>query len=275
MSSNNKVSISVQQIASSGDPQASLDIALKAIRAGAATGARIVVLPEATHVRFGVASAPHAETLSGPWASAIKSLAVELDVYVLVGMFQPSDDGRVLNTILVTGPGLHDGYDKIHLYEAYGFSESASVKAGNVPFVFEVDGMKFGVATCYDIRFPELFRTYADLGATAVLVPTHWGAGEGKLDAWTLLSRARALDSTMWIVTCDQADASTAGIVEPEGPRFGIGHSMAITPMGQVVEELDEKVGSFVITVDTETVERARQVVPVLATRKLSVVAPA
>ncbi|NVM99861.1 carbon-nitrogen hydrolase family protein [Arthrobacter sp. SDTb3-6] len=274
MSINTKVSISVQQIASTGDPQVNLTIALEAIRSGAATGARIVVLPEATHVRFGVDSTPHAESLDGPWATAIRKLANELDVYVLVGMFQPADNGRVMNTILVTGPGLHSGYNKIHLYEAYGFSESAAVQAGNVPFTFEVDGMKFGVATCYDIRFPELFRAYADLGATAVLVPTHWGAGEGKLDAWTLLSRARALDSTTWIVSCDQADASTVGIDEPAGPRFGIGHSMAINPLGQIIEELDDKVGAFVVTVDTETVEQARQIVPVLATRKLGIVVP-
>jgi predicted amidohydrolase len=275
MSQNPEVSISVQQIASTGDPSQNLEIALQAIRAGAATGARIVVLPEATHVRFGVDSAPHAEPIDGPWASAIRDLAADLGVYVLVGIFRPAEDGRVLNTILATGPGLHGGYDKIHLYEAYGYSESASVKAGDEPFTFEVDGLVFGVATCYDIRFPELFRAYADRGATAVLVPTHWGAGEGKLDAWTLLSRARALDSTTWIVTCDQADASTAGIAEPEGPRFGIGHSMAIDPMGRIVQELDERVGSFLVTVDSDSVARARAVVPVLATRRLGVGVPA
>lgn len=269
MTTNQETKIAVQQIASTVDPKDNLQIVLDSIREGAATGARIVVLPEASHVRFGAPSLPHAETLEGPWATAVKELANELDVFVLVGMFQPSNDGRVKNTILVTGPGLHDGYDKIHLYEAYGFSESEAVQAGDTPFLFEVDGVKFGVATCYDIRFPELFRAYADMGATAVLVPTHWGVGEGKIDAWTLLSRARALDSTTWVVTCDQADASLAGIYEPEGPRFGIGHSMAIDPMGQVVELLDESVGSFVITVDTDSVEKAREVVPVLATRKL------
>ena len=202
--SNASVKIAVEQIASTADPAKNLEIVLKAIRRGAATGARVVLLPEAALVRFGVDPAPHAQELDGPWATAVAELARELGVVVVVGMFRPSE-GKVKNTILVTGEGIHDGYDKIHLYDGYGFSEASQVVPGDTPFVFDVDGVRLGIAVCYDIRFPELFRALADLGASAVLVPTHWGAGEGKLDAWQLLVRARALDSTTWIVACDQA----------------------------------------------------------------------
>lgn len=264
-----QLTIAVEQIATTTDPRANLELVLDAVRKGAATGARIVVLPEASLVRFGAAPAAHAETIEGPWASAVRDLARELGVIVLVGTFQPAADGRVKNTILVTGEGIHDGYDKIHLYDAYGFSESADVEPGDQPFTFEVDGITVGVATCYDVRFPELFRELADRGAQAIIVTAHWGAGEGKVDAWRLLNQARAIDSTTWIIACDQADASTAGIEEPAGPRFGIGHSLFISPMGVVLEELDEKVGELVATIDLETVEKARQVIPVLANRRL------
>ena len=74
---------------------------------------------------------------------------------------------------------------------------------------FEVDGVTFGVATCYDIRFPELFRKLADDGADIVLVPTSWGAGEGKREQWEVLVRARALDSGCWVLGCGQADPAT------------------------------------------------------------------
>ena len=99
---------------------------------------------------------------------------------------------------------------------------------------------------------------------------THWGAGEGKIDAWRLLNRARALDTTAWIVACDQADASTAGIEEPDGPRFGVGHSMVVSPMGVVVDELGECEGQLIVTVDTGAVAAARATVPVLANRRLA-----
>ncbi|TAP38799.1 carbon-nitrogen hydrolase family protein [Arthrobacter sp. S39] len=267
--SNAQLTIAVEQIATTVDAAENLALVLAAVRRGAASGARVVVLPEASLVRFGAAPAASAEPIEGPWASAVRELATELGVIVLVGTFQPAADGRVKNTILVTGEGIHDGYDKIHLYDAYGFSESKDVEPGDEPFTFDVDGITVGVATCYDVRFPELFRELADRGAQVIIVTAHWGAGEGKVDAWRLLNQARAIDSTVWVVACDQADASTAGIVEPAGPRFGVGHSLLVSPMGVVLQELDEKVGELIATVDVATVERAREVIPVLANRRL------
>lgn len=264
------LTITVAQIATGANPGENLVRVQNAVRAAAATGARVVLLPEASLVRFGVDAGPFAEPLDGPWATAVRDLAAELGVVVLVGTFTPASDDRVRNTILVTGREIHGGYDKIHLYDAYGFSESATVEPGDEPFVFTVDGITLGVATCYDVRFPELFRALADRGAEVILVTAHWGAGEGKIDAWRLLNRARALDTTTWVIACDQADAATAGIAEPEGPRFGVGHSMAISPMGDVVEELDGTEGYLTITVDTDAVTAARATVPVLANRRLT-----
>lgn len=261
--------VSIAQIATGAQPSDNLIRVQDAIRSAAREGARIVLLPEASLVRFGVNPAPFAEPLTGPWATAIRDTARELGVIVLVGTFTPADDGRVRNTILVTGDDIHSGYDKIHLYDAYGFSESTDVQPGDTPFVFDVDGVTVGVATCYDVRFPELFRELADMGAEVVLVTAHWGAGDGKVDAWRLLNSARAVDSTTWIVACDQADASTAGIVEPEGPRFGVGHSLVVSPMGVVEHELGDSEETLTVTLDIDAVTRARTVIPVLANRRL------
>lgn len=268
MSTTSDLRIAIEQIASSDDPAANLVLVQKAVRRGAATGARIVLLPEATFVRFGADPTPHAQPLDGPWATAVRELAVELGVVVVVGMFTPAPGGRVHNTILVTGETIHEGYDKLHLYDGYGYREADVVVAGRHPLIVEVDGVVVGLATCYDVRFPELFRDLADRGAQVVLLPTHWGAGEGKLDAWQLLVRARALDATVWVVACDQADASTAGIAEAAGPRFGIGHSMVVSPLGQVLQELEESEGELVADLDVAAVSAARRTMPVLANRR-------
>lgn len=263
------LSVGVAQIATGASPADNLVRVRYAIADLAGRGARVVLLPEASLVRFGVDPRPHAEALDGPWASSVREAARQHGVVALVGTFTPAGD-RVRNTILVTGDDLHTGYEKIHLYDAYSFVESAAVEPGDTPLVFEVDGITVGVATCYDVRFPELFRELADRGADVVLVTAHWGVGEGKIDAWRLLNRARALDATTWIVACDQADASQAGIEEPPGTRFGVGHSLVVSPLGQVLAELDEGEGHLLYTVDIDQVREARKQLPILANRRLN-----
>lgn len=86
-------------------------------------------------------------------------------------MFTPADDGRVRNTLLVTGPGVEEQYDKIHLFDAFGFAESDTVAPGDRPVTVTVDGVTVGLATCYDLRFAGLFQTLGDAGAQLVVVP--------------------------------------------------------------------------------------------------------
>ncbi|OZC55511.1 hypothetical protein CH267_13120 [Rhodococcus sp. 06-621-2] len=117
----------------------------------------------------------------------------------------------------------------MHLHDVNGFFESWNVQPGDAPFVFEVDGITAWVATCYHVRFPELFRALADQGAKVVPVTAHWGAGERKVDAFRLLNCARATDTTTWIFACDQADTRTAGIEEPSGPRLDVGQPCGVS----------------------------------------------
>ncbi|MFD1147447.1 carbon-nitrogen hydrolase family protein [Saccharothrix hoggarensis] len=257
--------VALCQIASSTDPAANLD----AVRAGtaraAAGGARVVVFPEATMCRFGVPLGPVAEPLDGPWAGAVRAIADEHGVVVVAGMFTPAPDGRVANTLLVTGGGRHVGYDKIHLFDAFGFTESRTVAPGAEPVAVEVDGVTLGLATCYDVRFPELFRALADRGATAVVLCASWGAGPGKREQWELLVRARALDCTSWVLACGQADPG----VNHGGAPTGIGFSAVVSPLGEVVERLAGEPGAILADIDTDSVAAARRTLPVLANRRL------
>lgn len=259
------VRVALFQISSTESPAENLSLVESGVREAAAAGADVALFPEATMARFGVPLGPLAEPLDGPWASRVAELASEHGILVVAGMFTPAPDGRVLNTLLVTGHGTHVGYDKIHLFDAFGFTESRSVAPGSSPVTLPFGGTVVGVATCYDIRFPALFTALADRGATVILLGASWGAGEGKLAQWELLVRARALDSTCWVVACGQADP---GEPDPKAPT-GIGHSIVADPTGRVVASLGGEPGMLVVDVDPALVESTRKIIPVLANRRV------
>ncbi|WP_026361054.1 carbon-nitrogen hydrolase family protein [Amycolatopsis nigrescens] len=261
--------IGLCQLTSDTDPGANLRLLAERTAAAAAEGARVVVFPEASMARFGVKLAPLAEPLDGPWAKAVSAIADEHDVLVVAGMFTPADEGRVHNTLLVTGLGQHRGYHKIHLYDAFGFRESDTVAPGGEPATITVDGTVLGLATCYDLRFPALFQALADDGAAAVLVPASWGAGDGKREQWELLVRARALDSGCWVLACGQADPAATGTeVNPKAPT-GIGHSIVADGFGRVRGRLGAAPELLVVDVDPDLAEQARGATGVLANRRL------
>jgi predicted amidohydrolase len=183
-------------------------------------------------------------------------------------MFTPADDGRVFNTLLVSGPGVDAAYDKIHLYDAYGFAESDTVAAGEKPLVVQVGGVRVGFTTCYDVRFPGLYTTLADGGASVVCVSASWGAGPGKVEQWQLLTRARALDATTFVLACGQADPATAGITTTGSAPTGVGHSVVVGPTGETLASLGAERGLLVADVDPGAVEAVRRSIPVLANRR-------
>jgi predicted amidohydrolase len=261
------VRIALAQIASTADPAHNLGLVEDGAQRAAAAGAAAVVFPEATMCAFGHPLGPVAEPLDGPWAERVRAIAAEAGIMVVAGMFTPADDGRVHNTLIATGRGVEAAYDKIHLFDAFGFAESRTVAPGTKPVSIEVDGVQIGLATCYDLRFPGLFQELAGGGATVVVVPASWGAGPGKREQWDLLVRARALDSTAFVAACDQADPTTVGRAAGKAPT-GIGASLVAGPLGGVLDQLGSEPGLLVADLDLDAVEEARKAVPVLANRR-------
>ena len=149
-----------------------------------------------------------------------------------------------------TGPGLqHPGgfrpdgarlafYRKIHLFDAQGFGESTFIKPGpsTDPVVFESGGARFGLMTCYDLRFPELARSLADAGADVLLVCSSWVPGTHKTEQWLALNAARAIENGVYV----------AGVCH--APPVSVGRSVLIDPMG--VMEADLGLDTGVQTVD-------------------------
>ncbi len=199
---------------------------------------------------------------------AVRSLAAEAGVIVAVGMFTPADGGRVSNTLLVTGPGVEASYAKIHLFDAFGYAESDTVAAGREPLVVDVAGVGVGFTTCYDVRFPGLYTTLADRGAQVVAVCASWGAGPGKVEQWELLVRARALDATVFVAACGQADPATTGTAPTGNAPTGVGHSLLVGPSGTVLAGLGAEPGLLVADVDPTELDAVRQTLPVLANRR-------
>lgn len=239
-------------------------------------GAELVVFPEATMRAFGNSLLDIAEPLDGPWATRVREIAADLEIVIVAGMFTPGHPGpagggeavrKVRNTLLVTGPGVEASYDKIHLFDAFGFAESDTVDAGTGPATFELGGISFGLATCYDVRFPALFTANADLGAEVNIVCASWGSGPGKVDQWRLLARARAVDTTTYVLACGQGDPATEGIETKGSAPTGVGHSAVVSPLGEVLEELDGGTGLLFADLDPAVVKEARTKLPVLANR--------
>ena len=256
--------IALAQIQSGTDPSANLELVADYTRRAAAAGARLVVFPEATMCRFGVPLVGIAEPLDGRWADGVRGIAAAAGVTVFAGMFTPAADGRLTNTPLATGPEVEARYDKIYLYDAFGFTESQTVAPGREPVVVTVDGIGVGVTLCYDIRFPYLYTGLTDRGASIITVSASWGAGPGKLDQWTLLARARALDSACFIAAVGQAYPGPE--LAAQAPT-GVGGSLVASPLAEVLAGAGPDPQLVVCDLDVDTVSAVRDTVGVLRNR--------
>lgn len=258
------LTVAAAQLSSGPDPAANLELLTDAIAAAAARGARLVVTPEATMACFGSDLRAVAEPLDGSWAAAVRAAAREYDITAVVGMFEPAEDGRVHNTLLVAQPGTAPAdappsYRKIHLFDAFGSRESAVVAPGDGLVQILVDGVSVGLATCYDVRFADQFTALGRAGAELVVVPSSWGEGPGKGEQWDLLTRARAADAQAWLLACDQAWTAPRG----RAP-LGLGRSVLADPTGTVRARLGSEPAMLVAEIDTDLVRQVRERVPIL-----------
>jgi deaminated glutathione amidase len=261
--------IALAQILSGSDPAANLRQVREYTGRAADAGAKLVVFPEATMCRFGVPLAPIAEPIDGPWADGVRQIATDSGITVIAGMFTPAGDGRVTNTLIAAGPGTpnqpNTHYDKIHLYDAFGFTESRTVAPGHEPVVVTVDGVGVGLSICYDVRFPALYTELARRGAQLIVVCASWGSGPGKLEQWTLLARARALDSMSYVAAAGQANPGDA--LTGSGAPTGVGGSLVASPLGEVVASAGDRPELVVADIDVDRVAEARDNIAVLRNR--------
>ena len=128
-------------------------------------------------------------------------------------------------------------YDKIHLFDALGNTESRHIAPGREPVIVRAGHYGVGLTVCYDVRFPGLYTALGRSGAHAILVAASWAPGPHKVHQWRSAAIARAMDSTCFIIAIGQA---AVGDVDVPGPPTGVGHSMVVDPTGTVLLELGE-----------------------------------
>lgn len=239
------------------DATANAALAAAAVRAGAADGADLVVLPEyaAAFDPRGV-GADLAEDLDGGFVAALREAARASGVAVVAGTAVPEGDRAANVVVAIDASGaVVGGYRKVHLYDAFGHRESDRLVAGDPaapPLVLAVAGLVVGVLTCYDLRFPEAARRLVDAGAQVLLVPAAWAAGERKADHWETLLRARAIENTCYVVAAAQQGRGVVGdclVVGPDGAelaRAGGAGAAAADLAGEALTAVRERNPSLV-----------------------------
>lgn len=236
------------------------------IRKAQKQGARLVVLPE-----YAIYTVPsmddrfveNAETLDGPCVSKIATLSKELEIAVVFGINESAAEGRIYNTLIGMDMGeISALYRKVHLYDAFGYKESDRVIAAepNNGTLLNIDGVKIGMQTCYDLRFPEVTRALVDQNADVVALPAEWIPGPLKEFHWNTLIRARAIENTVFMLAADQSAPT------------GVGNSAILDPMGITLASVGENSGIAVAELSSERMEHVRKVNPALSLRRYSVI---
>jgi predicted amidohydrolase len=248
------------------EPQASrVARAVSLVRAQA--GADLVVLPELwVPGAFGYRGyASSAAVLPGPAVSAIAAAAREIDAHVVAGTFVEDDAGRWHNTAVLLSPQgeITHTYRKVHLF-GVDAGEAVTLTAGGEVLAGSIDSVRFGMTTCYDLRFPELYRIFVNQGAELFIIPTGWPTA--RLAHWQVLTRARAIENQVFLVGCNQVGTQ-------EGVELA-GHSVVVDPWGEVLAEagVDEEV--LTVNIDLAAVAKTRADFPVLRDRKLGLPTP-
>jgi len=243
-------------------PSYQLDVVAEHVRMERRHGAELITLPELWPCGFFAFDAYKdvAEPIDGPLVSALAELARSEEVLLVAGSFVERASDNLYNTTLVFGPdgSLVTTYRKIHLSPFGGSREPEILTPGRDVVTFDRWGIRFGLSTCNDLRYPELYRALSDQGAEIVLVTTAWAFP--RLGAWRTLMRARAIENQAIVVACNCA-GSQAGATY-------FGSSAGIDSWGMTLGELDERPGVLRLTLDVEAVRESRRTFPALAGRR-------
>ena len=190
------------------------------------------------------------ESLDGPIVSAFKQKARDHDAYILMGSMVENQDQKFYNTSIFINPQgeIAACYRKIHLF-GYQSDETQILTPGEDVVVTETPWGICGFSTCYDLRFPELFRRMVDQGAQFFLVASAWP--HVRLEAWKLFNRARAHENLAYLISCNAAGSN-------DGKQYA-GNSMIVDPLGQIAAQGGEQEELVSADIDPGLVDTVRQ----------------
>lgn len=249
-------------------PERNLEIIDGFAGEAAAQGARLLALPEGLIARDGdddAFAATHAQPIDGPFVSELKAISAKRNITLMgtvhIAPAEDSADARISNVFLAIRDGeIMAAYRKLHLYDAFSAKESAVVKPGEaLPPIIDIDGWKIGVMTCYDVRFPETARSLAVRGADVIVVSAAWVRGSLKEYHWKLMTAARAVENTCYVLACSEVSSRN------------IGCSRIISPLGEVLAEAGSSAAELItVNLDRNALDAARRALPVLRNRRFA-----
>lgn len=254
-----------------GDLDGNLERALAGIESAAAQGVDLVALPELWNVGFFAFDQYEtaAEPLDGPTLTRIADAANTHDIGVLAGSIvedlaespveTPAEDGMSNTTVLFDADGHRLGYyRKQHLF-GYESEESSRLTPGEQLGVAEFQDFTIGMTTCYDLRFPSLYRDLLEAGVTLTLVPSAWPYP--RVEHWNVLIRARAIENLSYV-------AAINGVGSFGGSEL-LGRSTVVDPWGTAIASTGDEPDMVVTDVDPDRVEAVREEFPALRDRRV------
>lgn len=264
------IKVAVIQRSASGTKPHNIEESVRLARRAASQylGLDLIVYPEDNNAFEPTPTEAYetAETIDGPYVSAMRQVAKELGVNINIGSFtEKLENGKVCNTLLVLNRQgeIAGRYSKIHLSDAMGFKESDYVQHGDSLSLIETDIGKLGIIICYDMRFPEQARSLALQGADILCVSALWPCGNplpSRTDHWDVLTRATAIYNLSYVVAANQF-----GKVSGETP---FGRSCIVDPWGTVLAQAGEGTQIIYSELDMDYQKKIRQSVATFENRR-------
>lgn len=262
--------VAIAQIRASTEKADNLKLAQELVHEAKGKGARMIAFPEflmaySPPTQSAEELASVAETLDGNFTTTMRATAKEHSTDLLVTIYETCRlPNRVYDTALwIDSQGAVAAvYRKLHLYDALGFKESDKFLAGDEPTLPVRTAMgQIGMMICYDLRFPELSRMLALMGADALVAPSGWVQGEMKVEHWQTMVRARAMENGCYVIAPDQVG------------NVYIGHSLLVDPFGRTLIDMGGREGFEVLDLDLALVQEVREKLPLLKNRRADVYA--
>jgi deaminated glutathione amidase len=258
------------QMNSLPDLQKNLTQAEDLIELAVRQGAELVCLPENfSFLGDEAAKLQQAQTIAQESERFLKTVAQRYQITLLGGGFPiPTAGDKVYNTALLIGPSGEElaRYEKVHLFDVdlpdgNTYQESQTVLAGiQLPMVYPSKELgHLGLSVCYDVRFPELYRHLAQMGAEVLLIPAAFTAYTGK-DHWQILLQARAIENTCYVIAPAQTGRHNTR-------RQSHGHAVVIDPWGLVLADAGDKPGVAIAPIEPIRIEQVRRQMPSLKHR--------
>ncbi len=261
------------QLNATDDPPENLPVTQGLVAEAARSGARFVLTPEVTNC-VSASRTRQAEVLrleaEDPTLAGLREEAARHGVWLLIGSLalkSGDPDGRFVNRSFLIAPdgAIRARYDKMHMFDVQisqteTYRESAGYRPGDQAVLAEVDGVTVGLTICYDLRFPYLYRALAQAGASILTVPSAFSPDTGCAH-WEPLLRARAIETGAYVLAPAQCGTHQAARGKV---RRTHGHSLAVSPWGEVLADGGDLPGVSVVDLDPDLVKTTRGRVPSL-----------